>query len=404
MAATRRSGPRPLPLHLAAAAMTWGASQLAWSSSSSGSPPWRPSLQARAAALESALASLDPDAFAAALNREVLRRSDKLLRGIEAYRNHPYRRDLAAPPALWRDGGSVLRDYRPAGGFPLLVVPSLINRAYILDLSARRSFLRWLAQQGFRPLLLDWGAPGEAERGFTLTDYIAGRLSAALDMALAETGERPALLGYCMGGTLALALAQLRHDDIRGLALLAAPWDFHAGQGEIAKAGPLALAPYKPAMQLLGVLPTDALQALFAGLDPLLTVRKFLKFAELDPTSVQAEAFVALEDWLNDGIPLSAPVAEETLEGWYGRNDTAAGRWRVAGEAVDPAAVTRPCLAILPSSDRIVPPASAAALAAGLPDCRVLQPRAGHIGLMTSARAPQEVWKPLAAWLQEEIL
>ncbi|MEX2407745.1 MAG: alpha/beta fold hydrolase, partial [Rhodovibrionaceae bacterium] len=148
-------------------------------------------------------------------------------------------------------------------------MPSLINRAYILDLRERQSFLRWLAGHGFRPLLLDWGAPGEAERGFTLTDYIAGRLSAALDVVLAETGARPALLGYCMGGTLALALAQLRQDSVRALALLAAPWDFHAGQEEIAKAGPMALLPYKPAMQLLGVLPTDALQALFAGLDPL---------------------------------------------------------------------------------------------------------------------------------------
>ncbi|MEX0922509.1 MAG: alpha/beta fold hydrolase [Rhodovibrionaceae bacterium] len=283
-------------------------------------------------------------------------------------------------------------------------MPSLINRAYILDLRERQSFLRWLAGHGFRPLLLDWGAPGEAERGFTLTDYIAGRLSAALDVVLAETGARPALLGYCMGGTLALALAQLRQDSVRALALLAAPWDFHAGQEEIAKAGPMALLPYKPAMQLLGVLPTDALQALFAGLDPLLTARKFLKLAELDPASPQAEAFVALEDWLNDGIPLSAAVAEEALEGWYGRNDTAAGRWQVDGETVDPAAVTRPCLAILPSNDRIVPPASAAALAAALPDCRVLQPRAGHIGLMTAARAPQEVWQPLADWLKEEVL
>ena len=51
----------------------------------------------------------------------------------------------------------------------------------------------------------------------------------ALDAALHLTGRRPVLLGYCMGGLVACALAQTRGDDLAGLALLATPWDFRAG-------------------------------------------------------------------------------------------------------------------------------------------------------------------------------
>src|SRR3546814_6860749 len=91
---------------------------------------------------------------------------------------------------------------------PVLVVPSLINRAYVLDLTAERSLLRWLAAHGLRPLLLDWGRPGAEERDFTLTDYIAGRLERALDALRAEEAAPPVLLGYCMGGLLALGLAR----------------------------------------------------------------------------------------------------------------------------------------------------------------------------------------------------
>ena len=84
--------------------------------------------------------------------------------------------------------------------------------------------LRFLAGAGLRPLLLDWGWPGEVERGFTLTDYMAGRL----ERALVAVGAPVVLAGYCMGGLLAMAAAQRRPEQVRALALLATPWDFHA--------------------------------------------------------------------------------------------------------------------------------------------------------------------------------
>ena len=101
------------------------------------------------------------------------------IRGIAAYRRHPYVRTLPDPPSIWSEGGSRLLDYGGSGP-AVLFVPSLINRAYILDLAEERSMLRHLAANGVRPLLLDWGWPGETERRFTLGDYIAGRLESAL--------------------------------------------------------------------------------------------------------------------------------------------------------------------------------------------------------------------------------
>jgi polyhydroxyalkanoate synthase len=311
---------------------------------------------------------------------------------------------------LWREGTTRLLDYgaapahgaapaAPAHAPPVLVVPSLINRGYILDLSAERSFLRWLAGQGLRPFLVDWDRPGPEERDFTLTDYIAGRLEGALDAVLAETGQQPAVIGYCMGGLLALALALRRPDDVSGLALLATPWDFHAdtsGQGALAAA---ALPGLAPLMEAYGELPVDIIQGLFAGLDPQLVLRKFLAFARLDPDSPRAAAFVALEDWLNDGVALSAPVARECLGGWYGDNTPARGTWRVAGEVIDPRRLALPSLCLIPAQDRIVPPASAQALAGALAGTEILRPRLGHIGMMVSAGAEDQVWRPLADWL-----
>ena len=398
-----RLGPRPLPLHLMAAIASFGSSQAALPLLKSGWLAWRPELSEAGRELEKQLGAVGLEALATAVGAELRARADRFLAGIERYRDHPYRRDLADPPAIWEDGSTRLLDYGIAGkGTPLLVVPSLINRAYILDLMAEKSLLRWLAKQGMRPLLVDWGKPEPLERGFSLTDYIAGRLEAAFEAAASASSEPMPVMGYCMGGLLALALAARGPRRVSALALLAAPWDFHAERPEQARLlgalAPMLAAFFRP----LGELPVDVLQTLFAALDPLLALRKFTRFAELDPVSERAKEFVALEDWLNDGVPLALPAAETCLGEWYAENVTARGIWRIAGESIDPTRCTMPTLVVVPAHDRIVPPRSARALGEILPRAEVLSPPLGHIGMVVSREAPSMVWQPLAAWLKRK--
>jgi polyhydroxyalkanoate synthase len=397
---TRRQGPRPLPLHLAAATLAWTSSLAALPLLRSGSLAWKGELRERADSLAAELARTKPEEFAAAVAAEAAGRLAAFLDGLAGYRRHAYRRRLGQVAVLWREGSTRLLDYRTDGkGLPVLVVPSLINRAYILDLAEGRSFMRFLAGAGFRPFLVDWDAPGETERSFSLDDYIAGRLSRALDQLRKATGAKPVVLGYCMGGLLALSLACLREPDLAGLALLATPWDFHAERPEQARLLGALVPALEPLLECLGELPVDAIQALFASLDPSLALRKFLDFARLDPASERARQFVALEDWLNDGVPMAAAVARECLAGWYGENRTGRGQWRIAGKPVDPMRLAMPALAVIPDQDRIVPPGSALALARALPKVQVLRPPTGHIGMMAGGRAESEVWRPVASWL-----
>jgi polyhydroxyalkanoate synthase len=399
----RRLGPRPLGLHLMVVTGALLSSRAAWPLSKSGLLPWRADLAERVAEIQRSLAAVAPENFAAALDAEVRARTDAFLAGLERYRRHPYHRTLPEPPVLWQEGTTRLLDFGPAGAPPVLVVPSLINRAYILDLAPGRSLLRHLAGAGLRPLLVDWGRPGAAERRFTLTDYIAGRLEGAAKHAAAATGlERSglAVLGYCMGGLLAVALAQRQPRLVRALALLATPWEFHAERaGQARLLGALA-EPIAGACAPLGEVPVDVLQTFFAALDPLLVLRKFIRFAGQAPASAAARQFVALEDWANDGVPLALPVARECLGGWYGADTPAAGRWRVSGVPIRPETITVPSLVVLPAQDRIVPPASAAALAEALPSVDVLSPPHGHVGMIVGQSAAKAVWQPLTAWLR----
>ncbi len=398
----RRLGPRPLPLHLMTAAWACLSSSAGLALLKQGLLPLKPELRADAEALIAELKRADPLKFASALSDEARRLLDQLAAGIQAYRRHPYRRELSDPPTVWRQGTTRLLDYGgPEDGLPVLMVPSLINKAYILDLSRERSLARHLAARGLRPLLVDWDRPGEQERRFTLSDYIAGRLEDALDAAAKLTKRKPAVLGYCMGGNLALALAERRRRDIAGLALLATPWDFHAGTRLRYDQIMPAMAPTMAAwMEALGELPVDALQMMFFSLDPFLVIRKFRQFAALDPRSEKALAFVALEDWLNDGVPLAGAVAKECMQGWYGENLPARGAWRVAGRPVKPERIELPTLILVPARDRIVPPASAAALLPAMPGAIAISPPLGHIGMVVAETAPQSAWRPLTDFLK----
>ncbi|HMD62385.1 MAG TPA: alpha/beta fold hydrolase [Stellaceae bacterium] len=399
----RRLAPRPLAAHLASAMMLWSSSRavlpvlkdVSLLSSAAGE---------RLRGLAAEIDALGSNSVAEALDLEITRRAKSYLAGLEAYRRHPYRRRDGAPRLLWQEGTTRLLDYGGGTAGPvILVVPSLINRFYVLDLLPKLSFLRHLAGRGLRPLVVDWDAPGREERNFDLTDYIAGRLESAFDAALRLAGMPIGVAGYCMGGLFALALALRRPDGTACLTLLATPWDFHAERAQPARFFSLIGDCLPLLCDERGTVPVEVIQSLFFMLDPFTAERKFTRFATLDPDSDEARDFVALEDWVNDGVPLAAAVARDCARSWYGDNEPARGLWKISGETVDPKLLRRPALVVLPSRDRIVPPSSAAPLAAVLGGATVLRPPLGHVGMMSTARAPAMLWNAIADWLRARL-
>ncbi len=307
------------------------------------------------------------------------------LHGLRAYQDAERRITPVARPALATAGRATLRDGGGAG--PAIVfVPSLINPPHILDLPGA-SLLEWLAGQGMHPLLVDWGVPVPAERGLSLAEHVE-----LLLLPLLESLDEPiVLVGYCLGGTIALAAAALRL--MRAVATIAAPWHF-AGFPDRARADLAALwKDAQPIAETLGVLPIEVLQSAFWQLDPARTIDKFVRFAALDPASEAARTFVTLEDWANDGAPLTIAAAREIIEDLFGADLTGRGAWRVGGATVDPARLRCPMLEIVSTVDRIVPAASAPGVGERISLAQ------GHVGMVVGRRARQSLWQPLAEWV-----
>ena len=76
------------------------------------------------------------------------------------------------------------------------------------------------------------------------------------------------------------------------------------------------------------------------------------------------------------------------------------GRWRVGGVAIRPDRLRLPALVAASRKDTITPFESALAAGQTLPEADVIEPRAGHVGMIVGRHAEEDLWDPLAAWLR----
>ncbi len=114
---------------------------------------------------------------------------------------------------------------------PLVIFPPWINRFYILDLNARKSFVRWAVEQGVTVFMVSWKSADASMKDVVWDDYVRAQID-AIDHIRARL-DVPAVhaIGYCVAGTtLAGTLAVLHRrgeqDKVRSATFFTAQVDF----------------------------------------------------------------------------------------------------------------------------------------------------------------------------------
>ena len=321
------------------------------------------------------------------LVRETARHDPELARdalaGLRAYERSAHRERPAPKADVARVGGASLRDHG-GGGRPVVLVPSLINPPRILDLDEQVSLTAAIAGIGRRSFLLDWGA-AEARRRLS----VAGHIEEVLVPLLRSIGEPVALIGYCLGGTMAIAAANVI--DVEKVVTLASPWNFSRYPAASQQGLASMWSHSEAAAQSLGALPMEVLQAAFWSLDPERTVRKFAEFGHLDLESAEACRFIELEEWANEGEPLPYPAAKELIERLFGKDLPGSGEWTVSGKTMtDDLHV--PALHVTASHDRIAPESTA-------PAGEKMHIASGHVGMIVGS-ARHRLYEALRKFLE----
>jgi len=342
------------------------------------------------------------------MNDAAMPRSDAAVRGgPPSPGGAPWKPGMPVTPkdVIWRDGIAQLYRFRPTEGaprdgkaLPVLLVPSIINRWYVLDLRPTASLAGALVKAGLDVYCLDWGAPEDEDR-FLSWDDLQARLGRAVRKTLRDAGgKRLSLLGYCMGATLASIYAALHNDEVGGFVNLAGPIDFSQG-------GFLAQMTDKrwfdpDAIASAGNMGAAQMQAGFAALRPTLNIAKWVGWLDRAHLAEARESFDALEGWSSDNISFPAAAYATYIRELYQDNRLVRGEHFVAGQRVTLESITCPLLTVVAEKDTICPPPAAKALneRSRSGDAQVLTVPGGHVGAVVGGKAATLLYPALARW------
>ncbi|GAA4722431.1 class I poly(R)-hydroxyalkanoic acid synthase [Sphingomonas lutea] len=154
---------------------------------------------------------------------------------------------------------------------PLLYVPPLVNRYYMIDLVPRQSLVKWLVDEGRTVFVISWVNPGPELKDMGVGDYVLTGIVEAIEQVSKRTGAAPDLFSFCLGGTLAaIAVAWLaakgRAEEVNSATLIGSLVDFSDMRDWAAFVHESHLVALEEHLERQGFVDSLELQRLFAAM------------------------------------------------------------------------------------------------------------------------------------------
>lgn len=240
---------------------------------------------------------------------------------------------------------------------PILILPAWIMKYYILDLLPENSLVNWLTQQGHTVFIVSWRNPTSEDRNLGMDDYYRLGAMAAIDaVSIAIPNTKIHLMGYCLGGTLAMitaaAMAKNNDNRIQTLSLLAA-------QGDFTEAGELLLFITRSEVSFLksmmwdqGYLDTKQMAGSFQMLRSYDLIWSKMIQDYLHGTQ---RGMIALLAWNADATRMPYKMHSEYLEKLFLNNDFAEGRFTIEKKPVAGENIQIPTFVVSTEKDHVAP-------------------------------------------------
>ena len=243
---------------------------------------------------------------------------------------------------------------------PLVIFPPWINRFYILDLNARKSFVRWAVEQGLSVFMVSWKSADASMADLVWDDYIAAQIE-AIDVVRERLGV-PSVhaIGYCVAGTtLAATLAVLAR---REEAAKVASATFFTAQVDFEEAGDLKHFVDDQQIETTGKLsPEGYLDGRYLAATFNILRGNDLIWSYVEKNYLKGEDYPAFDllHWNADVTNLPAGWHRDYLRDLYRDNRlVVADSLQACGVPIDLRRIATPCYIQAGREDHIAPPRS----------------------------------------------
>lgn len=309
--------------------------------------------------------------------------------------------------------GATLTIERTQHATPLVLVPPLGVTTETFDLMPNRSLVRYMAARGFKTYLICWGIPQRRHASLSMKDYADRMMFEALDAVRAHSGEKAvSLMGWCMGGLLALLHAGLQPAGrIRNLVTVASPIDMRGG-GLVAGVAQIVNTPAKLIRKYtdfrLNFLKPELFHTpglvttiVFKLTDPIGSITTYWDLVTNLWDREFVESHSTTSDYLNNMLTYPAGVVGDMLVKVVVDNRLAEGEFELVRKVSRFGRIRAPIFVFAGASDALISASTAEGILdlVGSTDKRFEVAPGGHMGVILGATAPAAVWKKSADWL-----
>jgi polyhydroxyalkanoate synthase len=244
---------------------------------------------------------------------------------------------------------------------PIVIVTPWINKFYILDLTPKKSLVKYLTDQGYSVFITSWKNPTAEMADVGFDDYLLEGVDQAVNAARALCGSPQVhLTGYCIGGTLVSTYMAWASRHYAETKMPVAHWTLFATLTDFSKPGDIdvfidegAIAALEEKMAKTGYLAGDDMATSFRLLRSNSLVWHYVEMSYLfgEPLPPFDVLF-----WNMDTTRMPAAMHSFYLRQMYLHNNLMKrDALTIAGEPIDLDRIVQPLYVVSAEDDHIVP-------------------------------------------------
>jgi polyhydroxyalkanoate synthase len=300
------------------------------------------------------------------------------------------------------------RNWSPSHCSPVLLVPPLAAPAWCFDLREGCSVAGHLLGRGYPTYVVDYGPISFSDRALGLEHWVDDVIPQAVEAVVRDSGRDDIqLVGWCLGGIMALLSVAGLELPVRSVGLIASPFDFTQVR---------MIAPIRTLASLTGgALGTTLYRMLGGAPAPLVSlgfrataidryITKPIVLAQHMHDRDWVAHSQAVDEYMANMLAYPGRTFGQLYHQFFRVNELAGGKLKLADHEIDLSRVHAPVLAVAGASDVLAPVDAVhhvGNLLPNSPDVRIETAPGGHLGVLTGRSAIASTWVFLDEFLAD---